>query len=552
MQLIDYAGVLRRRWWLIVAAAALGTLAGIGYLSTAPNVYNVTATSGTANQVANGRTTGVVNLDTQAQVVRSTAVAQAAAKLMHSPEAISPLLNRVSVAVPANSQVLIISCQEPTAAAAASCAQSFAQAYLSYTSATNTASGNSQISALQARIASLESASAKLTIEAASLPVNSSQRAAAKEQLTSDHSQLSSLNNQVAQLTAALANPSGGSVISSAIPPAEAASPKPLLIVPSGLLAGLVIGLVLAYLTDRRRRQIRGPQDVVQADVPVLMSLPAGEPGPGLAIAAPRSPVGREFSELAHLVIGAMGRGRHVILVPGVSRGQATGLVAANLAAALSRNQPDVTLICADLEGSVISEMSGLPSGPGLTDVLADDIWVGDTEQRLAAAPQLRVIPPGSSAGPDADDIRQDALERLLDELEAGSGWVVLEGPAVSARPDISTLAHVADAAVLVAEIPRTRTDQLIDGARHLGKMGADVLGVALLPAPRESGRAQPMPVLPDGGAALDGNAGPPEYAAISPPSVADEPVKEDPEKTVAIDFPPAGAEEASSSFPRS
>ena len=262
-------------------------------------------------------------------------------------------------------------------------------------------------------------------------------------------------------------------------------------------------------------------------DVPVLMSLPAGEPGPGLAIAAPRSPVGREFSELAHLVIGAMGRGRHVILVPGVSRGQATGLVAANLAAALSRNQPDVTLICADLEGSVISEMSGLPSGPGLTDVLADDIWVGDTEQRLAAAPQLRVIPPGSSAGPDADDIRQDALERLLDELEAGSGWVVLEGPAVSARPDISTLAHVADAAVLVAEIPRTRTDQLIDGARHLGKMGAHVLGVALLPAPRESGRARPMPVLPDGGAALDGNAGPPEYAAISPPSVADEPVKE-------------------------
>lgn len=558
LQLIDYVGMFRRRWWLIVAAAALGTLAGIVYLKAAPNVYNatasvyVTATSGTANQVANGRTTGAVNLDTQAQVVRSTAVAQAAAKLMHSPEAISPLLNRVSVAVPANSQVLSISCQEPTAAAAASCAQSFAQAYLSYTSATTTASGNSQISALRARIASLESASAKLTIEAASLPVNSSQRAVAEEQLTSAHSQLSSLNNQIAQLTAALANPSGGSVISNAIPPAEAASPKPMLVVPSGLLAGLVIGLVFAYFTDRRRRRIRGPQDVIRTDVPVLMSLPVGMPGPELAIASPRSPVGREFSELAHRVIGAMGRGRHVILVPGASRGQATGLVAANLAAALSRNQPNVTLICADLEGSVISEMSGLPPGPGLTDVLADGIRVGDTEQRLAAAPQLRVIPPGSSAGPDAEEIRQDALERLLDELGAESGWVVLEGPAVSARPDISTLAHVADAAVLVAEIPRTFTDQLIDGARHLGQMGASVLGAALVPTPWESGPAWPSPVRPERRAALNGNAGPPEYAAISPPSVADEPVKEDPEKTVVIDFPPAGAEEASSSFPRS
>ena len=211
------------------------------------------------------------------------------------------------MAVPANSQVLAISCQEPTAAAAASCAQSFAQAYLSYSSATTTASVNSQISALQARITSLESASAKLTVEAASLPGNSSQRATAEEQLTSDHSQLSSLNSQVAQLTAALANPSGGSIISNAIPPARPSSPKPLLIVPSGLLAGLLIGLVLAYLTDRRRRRIRGPQDVTRANVPVLMSLPAGRPAPELAIAAPRSPVGREFSELAHVVIGAMG-----------------------------------------------------------------------------------------------------------------------------------------------------------------------------------------------------------------------------------------------------
>ena len=556
MQLIDYAGILRRRWWLIVAVAALGTLAALGYLRTAPKLYTatasvyVTATSGTTNQVANGRTTGTVNLDTQAQVVQSTAVAQAAAKLMHSHEAITPLLNRVSVAVPANSQVLAISCQESTAAAAASCAQSFAQAYLNYTSATTTAAANSQISALQNRIATLESASAKLTTESASLPANSSQRASAEEQLTSDHSQLSSLNSQVAQLTAALADPSGGSIISSAIPPAKASSPKPMLIVPSGLLAGLVIGLLIAYLTSRGQRRIRRPQDAMRVNVPVLLSLPAGKRGPELAIAAPRSPVGREFTELAHVVIGAMGSGRHVILVPGVSRGQGASLVAANLAAALSRNQPDVTLICADLEDSGISELTGLPSGPGLTDLLAGGIPVGDTEQWLAAAPRLRVITPGSSAGPDAEDIQQDALERLLYELGDGSGWVVLEGPAIGARPDISTLAHVAHAAVLVAEIPRTRTDQLTDGARHLEKMGADVLGAVLVPALRRPGLAGPPPVMADRRAALDESAVPPEYAAIGPPGATAEPATEDQENTIVIDVSPAGAEEKSSSLP--
>ena len=64
----------------------------------------VTATSGTVNQVANGRTTGAVNLDTQAQVVQSAAVAQAAAKLMRTADPAPGSSARVSVAVPANSQ----------------------------------------------------------------------------------------------------------------------------------------------------------------------------------------------------------------------------------------------------------------------------------------------------------------------------------------------------------------------------------------------------------------------------------------------------------------
>jgi len=207
LQLADYAGVLRRRWWLILALAVVGTLVSIGYFKVSHKVYiatasvYVTANGGTANQVAGGRTTGTVNLDTEAQVVQSATVAQAAAKLMHATETLPQLIKRVSVTVPANSQVLSISCQASSATGAASCAQSFAQAFLSYTSSSTSASANSQISALQSKISALESASAKLTVEVGSLPDNSPQRAAAQEQLNSDQGQLSSLNSQVAQLT---------------------------------------------------------------------------------------------------------------------------------------------------------------------------------------------------------------------------------------------------------------------------------------------------------------------------------------------------------------
>jgi len=492
LQLVDYTGVLRRRIWLIITLAVLGLLGGLSYYKIVHKTYTATAsvyvtgTSQTVNQVANGRTTGSVNLDTEAQVVQSAAVAQAAAKLMHSTESLQQILNRVNVTVPPNSQVLSINCQATSPAKAATCAQSFAQAYLDYSKASATTAVNTQLTALQSRISSLESASAKLTIEAASLPGNSSKRAADEEQFSSDHSQLGSLNSEVAQLDTELANPSNGSIISAATPPQRPTSPKLLLVAPSGLVAGLLIGLVLAFIIDRRDRRILGPRDLARLDIPVLMSLPGHRSAaPELAIASFRSPAGRDFVELGHVLLGLLGSGSHVLLVTGSSDGHGTSLVAANLAVALSRNQPDVTLICADLENSAIPDMVGLSAGPGLTDMLADRELPGDGGRPVAMAPRLRVITPGSDAGMDADDLPQDAVERLVTSLGKTARWIVLEAPPMTSGPDVYTLAQVADAAVVVVEAPLARSDELLTGIRYLDRMRVAVLGAVLVPTPR-------------------------------------------------------------------
>ena len=504
LQLTDYTSVLKRRWLLIALAALIGTLGGLCYYKVVHKTYTatasvyVTATGATANQVANARTAAPVNLDTEAQVVQSVAVAQAAAKLMHSPEGLQQILGRVKVTVPPNSQVLSISCQARSADAAANCAEAFARAYLNYTNASTVASGSAQLKALQSKINTLESASAKLTIEVASLPSNSSQRASAQEQLNSNHSQLSSLNSQVAQLTTEMADPSGGSIISNATPPQKPTSPRLLLIVPSGLLVGLLIGLVLAFIVDRKDQRIHGPRDVSQLDVPVLMSLPLKGSAPELAIAAPRSGIGREFAELADVVAGSLGAGSHVVLVTGASDGQGAALVAANLAAALARSQPGVILVCANLEGSVIPAMTGLPSRPGLTDTLSGYLSTVEAAQRPASAPRLQVITPGSAAGMGAEDLQRDAVDRLLKSLRGRASWVVVEAPPVTSGPDVYTLAHGADAAILVAEMPRMRRDQLLGRVQQLDRMGTAVLGVALLPSPEASGEPTPEPIPDD------------------------------------------------------
>jgi len=499
VQAVDYTGVLRRRWWLIVAATIVGTLGAVGYLLAAHKMYTanalvaVSATAATSNQVANGRTTGSVNLDTQAQIVRSLTVAQAAAKRMHATDTPQQLLARVSVTVPPNSQVLSISCGSRSKAIAASCAQSFAQAYLNYVSAQTTSLVNGQILLLQKKINSLQSNAASLSIEVASLPSNSSHRATASVELTSDQNQLTSLNGQLAQLTQELANPSGGSIISSATPPTSPSSPIPLIVIPSGLVVGLLIGLIAAFVVDRRDKQIRGPRDLARVNVPVLMSLPLKNFTPDLAIAAPRSGIGREFSELAHVLTGSVEAGNQIILLTGSADGRGVDLVAANLATALSRYEAEVTLVCADLEGSLIPAMVGLPSTPGLTDLLPAITSNGSPGRRTTAAPRLRIIAPGSAAGKEAADLQPDAVVQLLVSLRDTGSWVVVAAPSVTSDPDVYTLAQAADAVVLVAEAPQAHSDQVAGVVQQLERMGATVLGAVLLPSPKVPATFRPL-----------------------------------------------------------
>jgi len=43
LQLADYTGVLRRRWWLIMAIAVVALVGSIGYYKSAHKVYTATA-----------------------------------------------------------------------------------------------------------------------------------------------------------------------------------------------------------------------------------------------------------------------------------------------------------------------------------------------------------------------------------------------------------------------------------------------------------------------------------------------------------------------------
>ena len=289
-----YLGVLRRRWWIVLVLACVGILGASAYIAQSPKGYtatatvNVTATGISQNQgsgaVAGGRTSSAVNLDTEVQIVQSSSVAAIAASDLHSSLTPQALVKNISVAVPANSSVLQISCAARSAQQSAACANAFAAAYLTNRTATATNTDNAELKSIRNQLTTLEKRTAQLSIQSRSLPVNSPQRASAQAQLQTAASQLRALANQSAALSASGAAASGGSIITKATPPTVPSSPKKKLILPSGLLAGLLIGLVIAFAWDKRDTRIKNPRSLghlgaPDADRPVREGSRRTDPG---------------------------------------------------------------------------------------------------------------------------------------------------------------------------------------------------------------------------------------------------------------------------------
>ena len=488
----DYVGVLSRRWLTIVALTIVGLIGSLGYALVAPKTYSTAAEvivtptgADQSNGVSGSRTnSGSVNLDTEAQNVTSATVASAAGKIMHSTLASWQLSQQVSVTVPPNSADLLIACKASTATGAAQCANAFAQAYLHNRSETSISSLNAQIATLQGKVNALNNQAAALSGKVSSYPANSSQRLAAQEQLTGVQNQIHALTSQLSTLTSLAANNSGGRIITPATPPGKPTSPKKALVLPAGVVAGLVLGLIIAFVRDRRDKRIHASKDVERIlDMPVLVNLPMKAFSQQLALASVRSRTGQAFTEFAHAVAASLGEGSHVIAVAGTTPGAGGSVIAANLAATLARTYSDVVLVCANLDDNVAPEMLGVEEGRGLAEVLAGRATVTDVARCPAEVPGLRVITPGAETSLAIYQLQHDRAQALTSQLRRDARFIIIEVQATEDGADTFALAEFADVAIVTVEIPRTTRLSAGESIRRLRQLRTPILGAAVLSA---------------------------------------------------------------------
>jgi uncharacterized protein involved in exopolysaccharide biosynthesis len=258
--LADYASLLRRRWLIVLLLLAAGVGCGVAsllvirpvYTASAQVLVSATGLQEQTNQVTN-RQRESLNLDTEAQVVQSAVVAKKAGKTLRSTP------GPVEASVPPNTSVLQISytAADPTAAAAG--ANAYARAYLAYRSESSTQVLTIQLKALLAKLKQFDESLVAVVATLPKLQKGTAERTLALQRQSVLSRQSYNLTVRYDAIRTITVTP--GSVISDAVAPPAPSAPSPPLHLGSGLMAGLLSGVGVAWLRDRLDTGPRGRTD---------------------------------------------------------------------------------------------------------------------------------------------------------------------------------------------------------------------------------------------------------------------------------------------------
>jgi capsular polysaccharide biosynthesis protein len=456
----QFFGTLRRRLGLLLLMMVLGVLAAGALLVNTPKTYEATAVVDIS--ATSGAAASSVSTITESRIVTSTSVVLAAQRTLGYAGTPTELARQVTVTSPLDSQVLYITFNAGSGRDAANGANAFANAYLDYRTQIAQKDITLRISRIQSQVADLQKDLAALKVGA-----NDSQRILLQNQIQQLQGQLNTYQTSVI---------TPGQLAGEAAAPSSPSSPRRVLYLAGGLLIGLLAGIILAVLRDRRDDRVRNSAELEHSlGAPVIVESTVSEggsrPGPPAAVAAPRSAEADAYRTLATAVASHSAGSRTVVLCGTGQDG--VSLAPLNLAATFAMQGLQTVIIVPDPAIEPASELLGVQGIPATSDAgLAGLLAPSDQ------LPALRVLSLGDEVSLGA---ALRANDDSLDEIRNTVDIMVLDGVNVELPSTAIRLGQIADQVVVVAYRNRSTHSEIERLARQLAQVGVTVVGGVLL-----------------------------------------------------------------------
>jgi len=269
---------------------------------------------------------------------------------------------------------------------------------------------------------------------------------------------------------------SNATIISTAAIPDEPSFPRPKLMIIAGFVGSMVIGSILAVITDMLDRGLKSPRQIENLfGVPVLSLVPR--------VSLPNNfkkvheylleRPNHLYSEAISTIDIALRLGddeeTKVILVTSSLPDEGKTTLAYSLATSLARSKKPTILVDLDLRNpSVFKQMGMQPGKLGIIDLVCHQAIMGDAIQQDIDSPNLDVIANTEPARNATDIVSSPMLATLISELRHDYEYVILDSAPLVGIVDTRLIASLADTALLAIRWGKTQDDAVETAVRTL------------------------------------------------------------------------------------
>jgi receptor protein-tyrosine kinase len=288
------------------------------------------------------------------------------------------------------------------------------------------------------------------------------------------------------QLAAGFAQAGGSAqVLTKADVPTNPVAPKPLQNAILGLVVGLLLGVVTAFIRDNLDERIRGNDDLERAapGLPTLAVVPESRSTTRGYVAMRddrTSMVAEAYRSLRTSVkFAGFDNPLKVIQITSALQGEGKTTSVANLAEALAQGGDRVAVVCCDLRRPAVHHDFRQKVTPGFTDVLMGDATLAVALRQVSE--RIYLLPAGSPCPNPSELLSSARTTAVIEALAAEFDVVLLDSTPILPVTDALVTSRFVDSCLMVVDTRTTKRKVLRHALQRLEQVAAPVTGLVLV-----------------------------------------------------------------------
>jgi capsular exopolysaccharide synthesis family protein len=256
-------------------------------------------------------------------------------------------------------------------------------------------------------------------------------------------------------------------------------SPKSSLIIPLGVVVGLVVGLGLAFFIEYLDTSVKTIDDVERSlQAPVLGVIPQNV---GVVLdEGAESPHAEAYRVLrTNLLFSRKNESWNTISVLSGGAGEGKSTTLFNLATIFAQNGQRTLVVDSDLRRPMLHKILHVSNTVGLTDFLLKQRSLDEVIQKTKL-PTLDFLPSGKLPSSSMSILGSAQMKETIQELKRRYEFIFFDSPPLLGVSDASILASEMDMVLQVIQYRRYPQPMTLRAKQMVLKVGGNLLGIVL------------------------------------------------------------------------